>query len=1107
MEEFKQIYGKLNKAQKQAVDAIEGPVLVIAGPGTGKTQLLTTRIANILMKTDSRPENILCLTFTDSAAHTMRERLTSIIGSDAYAVTISTYHSFGSDIIRRYNEYFDDQPNLRPIDELGTDQTLRAIVQALPYSNPLRMAEAYIRDLKSTISELKRALLKPEDLLEIAESNERFIVFANQAIGQTIADVPRISAKSVGQFQKLAEQTSSYQQSAIGQTLNLAELWQNELDQALEDFTSTNKTSQLTNWKKHWLAKDISGQTIIDGARSNQKLIALAEVYRKYQQQLEARNLYDYDDMILRAINGLETNPDLRYTLQEKYLYILLDEFQDTNSAQLKLVELLTDSPVHEGSPNVLAVGDDDQAIYAFQGANYSHMLSFQHQYKNVLVVPLTENYRSTGDILKTAGGISEQISERLHHYTPGIDKQITAANSTLPKGIVERLEFKTDISQYAWVTKQIQQLIRQGTKPKEIAVIAPKHRLIEPLVSYLHQAGLAVQYELSENILDEPIVISLTQMSQLVLALRRADSNTANQLWPEVLSYDFWQLPTELIWQLSWSANDAHDNYAWTKQLLNDQATRPIALFFIRLSQVIGSETLETILDYLVGNQSIEIIGDEIGSYQSPLYNYYFGTSNSQQIEYDFWRLLASLTILREHLNNYKNEDLMPLMLGDFIEFVLAHRAANIRINNTNPYQDSVDAIQLMSAHKAKGKEFEAVFVLACLDDVWGEKSSSKSSSISLPANLRYTRHAGGDTDERLRLLYVAMTRAKTNLYLTSYTNKFDGKLTNRLSYLQEQVTDSQTISPLLPENNQLVKTIDLDAPAIPAMNANWQQRHTGKATIKLKPLLSRRLENYQLSPTDLTSFTNLEYGGPTDFFLHRILKFPSATTPEIQYGNAVHETLEWINNVYQKTNANKNVDELLAYFEQKLRSKRLSQEHTDRLIERGRLSLRAYYEQRSNQFSISSLSEYNFRGEAVFAEKAHLTGKIDKLLIDEDNKTVSIVDYKTGRSHSRWDRETRLHRYKQQLYFYKILVEGSRRFAGYTVKQCSLEFTDPDETGKIQELVLDFNQQEFDDIKKLIVSIWSHVTELSFPLTDNYAPSLKGIQSFETDLIDNKI
>src|SRR5262245_35351012 len=138
MATYRETFATLNPAQKKAVQTIDGPVLVIAGPGTGKTQLLTTRIAHILATTDTRPQNILCLTFTDSAAQTMRERLADMIGQQAYDVTISTYHAFGSDLIWRFPEYFAEQADLRPVDDLTIDRIFRAIIANLPFSNPLK---------------------------------------------------------------------------------------------------------------------------------------------------------------------------------------------------------------------------------------------------------------------------------------------------------------------------------------------------------------------------------------------------------------------------------------------------------------------------------------------------------------------------------------------------------------------------------------------------------------------------------------------------------------------------------------------------------------------------------------------------------------------------------------------------------------------------------------------------------------------------------------------------------------------------------------------------------------------------------------------------------
>lgn len=1103
MDSFGEIYKQLNQAQRQAVDTLDGPVLVIAGPGTGKTQLLTARIANILDKTDSSPENILCLTFTESATQTMRQRLSTMIGQAAYGVTISTYHAFGSELIKRYSSYFSDQPGQSPIDDLGRDAILRAIIASLPYGNPLKFADSYLEDIKSGLSDFKRALLTPANVMALADANDKFVSFANPLIQTSLAKVKRIDKAAVAAFEALAQVTTDYQGTTVGNFQSISQLWQTELADTLTTVAETGKTTALTTWKNKWLAKDAAGNFMVNPSIGGQRLHAAGEVYEAYEQQLQLRHLYDYDDMIIRAINGLEANPDLRYSLQEQYLYILLDEFQDTNEAQLRLVELLTDSPVNENRPNVLAVGDDDQAIYAFQGANYSHMLKFQQNYRDVSVIPLTENYRSTADVLRTAEAISGQIAERLQDSIPNVDKTLIAANRQLAEGIVQRIEFKTEVSQYAWVTDQIKKLQHQGIAASQIAVLAPQHRYLEPLVAYLHQAGLPVRYEKSEDILDEPLLIALAQMSRLILALQAGDSSTVEVLWPEVLSYDFWQLPTELIWRLSWQVADQRTD--WLTVLLDNPTTHAIALFFIRLSHIAGNEILETMLDYLVGVQPVELIGSRPASYTSPFYEFYFDSSNGQTIKTSFWELLSSLMVLRAHLRNYRGDELLPLQLRDLVEFIAAHRAAEIKLLNTSPYQEAAEAVQLMTAYKAKGQEFAAVFVLACQDEVWGGKSRSRSSNLTLPPNLQPIRYAGTTNDERLRLFYVALTRAKTNLYLTSYTSTFSGKATTRLSFLNEQVEGSDVISPLLPAKYQSVESIDQTA-ALPlaALSANWQQRHLRPSELDSRALLQPRLDNYQLSPTDLNSFIDVEHGGPAQFFLRTILRFPIATSMEGQYGSAIHESLEWLN---QQTKADQKIPpmgDLLATFERQLRLKRLSSQVTDQLLERGRLSLVAYWQQRQAVILPTNQNEYGFRHEAVFVGPAHLTGKIDKLIIDDTNKTITIVDYKTGKTYHRWANEPKLYRYKQQLYVYKLLVERSQRFKDYTVADCYLEFVEPDETGQIQELHLKFDQAEATRIEQLIISVWQHIMKLSFPDISDFTADLKGIEAFVASLVE---
>ena len=1111
MGRYEEALAGLNDAQKKAVTTIDGPVLVIAGPGTGKTQLLTTRIAHILATTDTLPENILCLTFTESAAATMRQRLASMIGQAAYNITISTYHAFGSDLLRRYPDYFADLSDQKPADDLSIDAIFRHIVEELPYGNPLKFADTYLGDIKTFVSDAKRALLTPDDIRIIAKSNADFIVQAQPLVHNCLASMVRVDKKSLDLFMNLEQALAPLSVAMpLPQVAPLSSMVLTTLREAIQQAEESGKTMALTKWKNTWLVKDDAGAFTLDGQKTTQKLLAAADIYEQYLQALNERNLFDYDDMILRAVRGLETNDDLRFTLQERYLYILLDEFQDTNGAQLRLVELLTDNPVLEGRPNVLAVGDDDQAIYAFQGADYSHMLQFRDLYRDVVPVALTKNYRSHAHILHAARGIAEQIEERLHHHFPEIEKTLEAANPALQKSAtVERHEAKSDVGQFAWTAHKIAELVQSGVPASEIAVLAPQHKYLEPLVPYLQESGVPVRYEKRENVLDDACVQQLLTMSSLVQALRVGDFASANALWAEVLSYPFWGLPTSMLWQLSWQANDDREN--WTETLLAHEQLKPIVLFFMRLSMLAETETLETMLDYIIGVAPLDLAEPGFTTFRSPLYVHYF-QENTAELENvgSFWDLLTNLTILRARLREYKADQSDCLVLTDFIDFVAAHRAANIKIVNTSPYQEADEAVQLMTAFKSKGMEFAAVFVLAVNDEAWGVSARAQSSRLSLPPNLQFIRYAGATNDERLRLFYVAVTRAKTQLYLVNYQATYSGKALSRLRYLNEVTEGKQGKSPLLPDTSQTILPAEGDELQNPQndLAAYWQQRHHRALTKEdARALLQPRLQQFQLSPTHVNSFIDLEYAGPASFFINTILRFPKAPTATGQFGNAIHETLEWIHLHHKKQGSVPDIRRVFAAFEQRLRAKRLSTQDTAQMIDRGQTCLRAYLAQRQHTIASTNECEISFRREGVFIGDTHMAGNIDKLIIDPERKTITIVDYKTGTSYQRWQHSTKLHKYKQQLYLYRALIEGSRRFAGYTVEDAYLEFVEPNEAGDIVELHLVFDADEYQKVKQLAQAVWRRIMQVDLPDVSAFSPDMKGIEQFEHLLLSEPI
>ncbi len=1124
MSEFESVYRALNPEQKQAVDKIDGPLLVIAGPGTGKTQLLSARVANILTKTDTPARNIMCLTFTENGAENMRQRLSSFIGQAAYDVTISTYHAFGGDLIRRFPEYFSETRLQNPVDELGQRQLIADIVEAMSYSNPLKQTRHHLGDLISTISEVKRALLTSANLRLIAAENLEFIGQASQAIQPILGNFSRMPAadKALPLFNKILDQLEAAKpKSPVNQRYgSLAQAAIKLLEPALQEAQATNKTTALTAWKNDWLVKDAQNHFKLAGELESQRIIAVADVLDLYQASLNQRGLYDFDDMILKAIEVLDSHDDLRFTLQEQYLYILLDEFQDTNPAQMRLVQLLTNNPVSEGRPNVMAVGDDDQAIYAFQGALYSNMIDFYKTYQDVTVINLTANYRSHPDILSTAQNIAEQIESRLHYQFKNVDKVLRSVNLKLPdKAIIERRQFLSEIAQSDWIADTIKSLINKGTSPSQIAILAPRHRQLEPLVPYLSAHKIPIHYEKRENILETQVIKQLLTMSRLVLALANHDQALADHLWPEVLSYEFWHLPIGAIWQVSWQVSDQRraDDVStpskvltWTQVLLGSgEQFRLPALLFLALAAKVGQESCETMLDYLIGSAAVTTNEADLPQIYSPLRTYYTAIKVSQTQPELFYDALSNLTVLRAKLRDHQATFQKVLMLPDLITFVDMYDAAGERMVNTSPYNQQAEAVQVMTVFKAKGLEFEHVFLPSCQDEVWGGSSRTQNNHLTLPANLAPIRHAGANDDERLRILFVAATRAKFGLYLTNTAQNYNGKATKPLKYFDERAQSDDSLKDMiLPESVQTVQDHDTAPPTIEQLDHNWHQRHIATPwQSELSALLANRLVRYQLSPTHLNAFLDLEYGGPEHFFFTTLLRFPEAPSADGQYGNAIHETLEWLQRSLSSRGALPTTRQTMLYFKARMESKPLLPSRIAIEVERGQAALTTFLKNRSIIFKPINQSEISFKNESVFVGEAHLAGKVDYLEIDNKAKTITVVDYKTGKSYDRWLSDAKLYRNKRQLCCYKILIEKSTKFAGYQVPSGRLEFIEPDSRGRINNLELIFNQDDIARTEKLLKVMWQHVQALNFPDVSQYDATLSGIRQFEQDLLDEKI
>lgn len=1090
-----EIFQKLNPEQQATVQAIEGPVLVLAGPGTGKTQLLSARVMEILERTDTPASSILCLTFTENGATNMQDRLHQFIGPEAYKVAISTYHGFSKSIIDNYNSYFSDRHLDKTIDEITKHQFINQLKDKMLPNNILRHARN--QDILTTFSELKRGLVTVDDLRRLANQNKNDVQQFNQTINKILKDVKRFPSK-FAQADQIFSQIENLLEQLIAKrakpTDSLFYLSKQALTIAYQEARELDKSRPLTAWRSKYIIKDNDYNWQFNDGESYFWTIELANLFEAYQNLLKQNGFYDFDDMILESIDAIEKNQELRFNLQEKYLYILLDEYQDTNKAQAKLINLIADSPINEGRPNLMVVGDDDQAIYAFQGADYSNMADFYHQYRDVQVFSLTRNYRSHQDILDLATNIAQQIDDRLTNILPTpIDKQILASNPAIAEQpvVIKRLNTLTPADQNNWVADKIAELIENGADPNQIAILNPKHANLETISPFLINRQIPIRYEKKQNILKNPGVLAMIDLAKTILNLNNIN---ANHFLIKTLSYPIWDLETATIWQLNWQTKR---NQPILQTMLNssDQKIRQIALWLMAFANLLPTLTLEACFDVIIGNTPLEINDDQQATeIFSPIKAFYLNKLPQKTVDF-----VLDVNILRQRFldfsQNHSSDNHNPLQ--QLINMIKIHEDLEIMINRVNPYTENEQAVSLMTAFGAKGLEFKYVFLLDVNQNGWN--GSGNTNKLALADNLKYIRHTKTSRDEKLRLLFVAISRAKSELYLINPVTNFNNKSNKSLEFLDEIEENNQLKSRLLPTKYQTIETLNTSADQkVLELNlfdnfSDWQDRHF-KSQLKYQDLLSTQLRNFKLSPTNFNNFTDLEYGGPDQFFLNNILRFPTEFDPRLSYGTIVHATLETAQDL---ANHNKPID-ILAIFQEKLANFELDSHTRDLFQAWGENALPKFIKQRQAIFvnSPDQIVKSEIGINNVILGEARLNGKIDRIEINKIDKIITIVDYKTGKAHLKKDK-TRLN-HERQLYFYKFLLESLPEYANYQIANWRLEYVSPDKTGLVHFVEGQFKAEEINFSKNLIQAVWHEIQAFAFE-----APEFTKRKDFEQYLL----
>ncbi len=850
---------QLNPQQKKAVEHQSGPILVVAGAGTGKTRVISERIKFLINKQEIGPKEILALTFTEKAAQEMSNRVADVMPLGYEEPWISTFHAFSDRLLQLEGLEIGLDPAYKILS--GPDQWLllrkNLFKFDLKYFRPMGNPTKFISAILKFISRLQDEYISPEEFSQFAEKVE--------------AD---------------------------------------------------------TEEKERWLE--------------------LAHIYTKYQELKMANSKLDFGDLINWSIKLFEQRPHVLKKYQAQFKHVLLDEFQDTNYAQYLLVKRLC--PTDMGERSLLVVGDDSQSIYKFRGAAVSNILEFMKDFPQAEMVTLTQNYRSTQQILDPAYSLIQNNNPDTLESKLGLSKKLTAEDKTKgekPQALqTETIEDEVELV----ISKIYEVLAKEPTYTyKDIAILARANSHLDAFVMALRKHGLPYQLVGNRGLYDQDEIRDVLALLKVIVSPK--DSISLYR----VLNIDSFDIPQNVITGLlSQSKYQKKDIWDLIPSHKNEQLQNLYQLILKYQDKITKALPVQLVYELV---------------HESGYLSIYLETETIEN-KLSIKNLDLFLNVVKKFEIEYRADfkELPTLVnLVDYIELLIEA--------GDNPAQaeiEDIDTINLLTVHSAKGLEFPVVFMVNLVSGRFPTRN--RKDVIGLPDELIKETLPTGDEhiQEERRLFYVGMTRAEKYLFMTLSKNYGGVRERKPCGYIEETGTK---ITEVLPDD---ISTKKAGQKALFGVESGFKDLIFAKQDFTPKFLSYSQMDAYRICP--------LRYK------YTYVLSVPAAPSHNLSFGITIHDTLRDFHD--KKRFGDVSLDELYKLYENNWQPLGfIDEEHRQHRFEDGRQLLKKYYERHKDEDKkpLELEKAFNLKINGI-----KFYGRIDR--IDELDGGVEIIDYKTG-------------------------------------------------------------------------------------------------------------